>query len=801
MLRRLGKFISFFLFFLLSLATSNTLFAQGRFLRGEEKKAYELKGPKADFYVSKKGNDAWSGKLADPNKDATDGPFATFPRVQRAVRELKARLYKGKKPPLDKRFKGSPHEFGVGNDILVLIREGVYPLDSILVFGPEDGGERVETDLPAGAFEYHKLKDYYVTYAAYPGEKPIISGGKEITGWIKKAKGIWEATPPGPIKELFVNGKRQLLARVPNSGYFETDGQPTDSSYFKFYKGHLNNWEGLENNRITMVVRWTNVVSTLVKVDEKNRFAYIKAPDGELLNVPPKYFVENVKELLDTTGEWYYDAKSNLLSLIPEKGSDPNKSTVVSPGLPSLIEVVGTSQKPVRNLRFMNLNFSATAPGGEGTLTLKYAKNCEVIGNSIGNVSQTAIRVGVGGYNNLITKNKIHDVTGGGIAVGGKPIPEHWNEVVKENKVTYNEVEMCRPARVGIATSNALNTYVGHNYVSNTGSYGITAGSWPNVEETSDGNHLVEFNHVSFTNMVRDDEGGIAVYGLSPGSVVRNNVIHDVRPAATNENVGLFFQNMSSGWTVTDNIYYNLKQADMKLCACYLVDNVYENNNRIEAPAKEAELIIDGKPEFSFERLEIVSGSEVATGKTVTFQALVKNSGSTGYQSVNLYVDGKVAEVKKFPVVSGTDRAIVFNYQFYDPGKHSVAIGTTAELEVNVSGGKVGMLFNALKTPLLEVPYGDSLTVSCQVRNVRNDQLTERIPLLVDNQVVEYKSLTLKANDSGEVVFGFVAPVGAHMMFGQGPMKSWPRGRIFCMLKIRMAVFFFPRQLPAILWL
>ena len=67
--------------------------------------------------------------------------------------------------------------------------------------------------------------------------------------------------------------------------------------------------------------------------------------------------------------------------------------------------------------------------------------------------------------------------------------------------------------------------------------------------------------------MKRDDEGGIAVYGLSPGSVVRNNLIHDVHPAATNENVALFFQNMSSGWKVYDNTYYNLKQGEMKLCA------------------------------------------------------------------------------------------------------------------------------------------------------------------------------------------------------------------------------------------
>ena len=38
----------------------------------------------ADFFVSPQGNDDWSGRLAEPNKD--DGPFATVARAQQAVR-------------------------------------------------------------------------------------------------------------------------------------------------------------------------------------------------------------------------------------------------------------------------------------------------------------------------------------------------------------------------------------------------------------------------------------------------------------------------------------------------------------------------------------------------------------------------------------------------------------------------------------------------------------------------------------------------------------------------------------------
>ena len=75
---------------------------------------------------------------------------------------------------------------------MVYIREGFYSLSEPLVFEAADGGERVETNLPTGAFEYHKLKDHYVTYAAYPGEKPVISGGTKVSGW-KKNGNVWTA--------------------------------------------------------------------------------------------------------------------------------------------------------------------------------------------------------------------------------------------------------------------------------------------------------------------------------------------------------------------------------------------------------------------------------------------------------------------------------------------------------------------------------------------------------------------------------------------------------------------------------
>ena len=127
-------------------------YQDGRFLRGEKYSQFTVVSTDADFYVSPKGNDNWSGTLADPNKDKTDGPFATIKKAKDAVGKLKIKIYKLKEVAVDLRFKGSLHNYGEGKDILVLIRDGNYKFESTLVFSSFDGGERIETNLPTGAF-------------------------------------------------------------------------------------------------------------------------------------------------------------------------------------------------------------------------------------------------------------------------------------------------------------------------------------------------------------------------------------------------------------------------------------------------------------------------------------------------------------------------------------------------------------------------------------------------------------------------------------------------------------------------
>lgn len=115
-----------------------------------------------DLYVAPGGHDSWSGRLPSPNAQGTDGPLATVAAAQPWIRT--------------KRQKQADRE----RAWIVALRGGTYRLSETLTFTPEDAGTEMAP----------------VIYQAYNNERPIISGGREITGWRTDGDGRWFAELP-----------------------------------------------------------------------------------------------------------------------------------------------------------------------------------------------------------------------------------------------------------------------------------------------------------------------------------------------------------------------------------------------------------------------------------------------------------------------------------------------------------------------------------------------------------------------------------------------------------------------------
>ena len=764
-LRCLGIFVfSLFCFFEVS-AQQATEHRDGKILEGEEWLPFGYPST-ADFYVSPAGNDSWSGTLAEPNSAGTDGPFLTIERAQLAVRELKAQVYKPKDPPVEKRWIGSPHPLGSGRDILVYLRGGTYPLKQPLLFEPADGGERVETNLPTGAFEYHKLKDHYVTYAAYPGEKPVITGAKPITGWTKKGN-VWTAPFDADSVGMFMaGGKRQILARTPNEGYFVPPVVSSSTGELHFNKGELKSWKNMEDNRVVMLLRWHTGINSFVKIDEKSGVATFRKPQEGVVIVPPRYYVENVKELLDAPGEWFFDKKLKEISYIPEAGIDnPNQVSAGVPQLNNLVAVKGELGQPVRNLRFYGLAFEG-AVAGSSALKYEYAHACELVDGEIRSCMGTGISLYYGCYQNRILRNRFETIDNSAVVVRGPANPKDGGEITRETQFSYNRLYDC--GGINIHASHTLMTTISHNYITKTrGRFAIDVGGWSNLEEAIDGGYLVEYNHLDDVQQDADDSGAIKTAGMTFNSVVRRNLVHNVNAGFFNDNVAFWFDNMSIGWTAEENIYYNLEQGEWKLCAATIEDNTYRNNFTIEAPENAPELIIEGEPLFEESNLKIEAASKtssgaVLAGSLIRISADVKNVGTTGMAPVDLYVDGKVKEKQLFPVIKNNSRRIEFEVRIYDEGEHHLAIGSTDYQSIRIEGEKPSVVFEDFQLSNDRLIQGEKVKATALARNLTAETQKLKATLFFDNVEEQSLPLELEPNSARTVAFELEPVAGLH---------------------------------------
>lgn len=391
----------------------------------------------ADFYVSPLGSDAWSGKLADPTAEGGDGPFATLERARDAVRGLQERESK---------------------DVVVLVRGGLYRLDRTVVFGLEDSGRG----------------DATVTYAAYPGEEPVFSSGREIKRWKKVERHLpgLPAAAQGKVMEAQLSGRfftlfddKGRLPRARSEGFIPLQGGGRDR--IRLPKGRLMNGPHVQDAEI--IVRphhaWIMNILPVVSVDENAEVVRTSIESSYAMNPLkflaeekiPSCWVENVLEELDEPGEWVHHAGAGKVYLWPRRDSP-----VVAPQLLELIRVegridkAGPSDVPVRNLSFRGFTFMhgeryqlAEDDAGlqhdwdmldksNALVRFRGAENCTIENCHFLHSGSGAIRVDLHGRKNTLSGNHIEHMGGGGILLCG--YGPGTKDVNTENLVYNNHI-------------------------------------------------------------------------------------------------------------------------------------------------------------------------------------------------------------------------------------------------------------------------------------------------------------------------------------------------------------------------
>jgi len=413
----------------------------------------------ADFYVSPQGRDDWSGRSPVPKRSGSDGPFATLARARDAVRQLEAKRRQ---------------------DVVVLIRGGLYPAKQTIVFGPQDS--------PRHGFR--------TRYAAFPGERPIFSAAVTVRGWRRTEKAypgiaptargkIWMAdipALPNGKKRFYTlyDGNRRLL-RARSAAFFplpQKTPQPTwratreAKSLLRFPNGALRNWPNLDDVEVFLFPTWGFTVNYLgiKSVDEARGLAWTRIPASAPIAPPPHHYqlpefgkgscvVENQLEFLDRPGAWAVDTRVGKIYLWPLE-EEPGDNIQV-PGLTEMIRVEGDEpgERLARNLIFQGLTFShgdrdvwreddkglqhdwEMWDKANALLRFRNAENCAVRGCRFTASGGTGIRLDLHCQDIELRDNLLEHLGATGILLCG--YGPGTKDVNKHNRILNNHIHHC----------------------------------------------------------------------------------------------------------------------------------------------------------------------------------------------------------------------------------------------------------------------------------------------------------------------------------------------------------------------
>jgi len=521
------------------------------------------------LFVSPKGRAEWSGTLASQSAAANDGPLATLEQARDKIRAMKK---KGSRGPFRVRVRG-----------------GVYRLDRPFVLTPEDSGEKTAP----------------VVYEAYPDELAIVSGGRVVSGWKKGEGPIWTAPvdPQQDIRQLFVNGRRAQRARTPDAGFLRIPGPSSEDALFQLpYSGSpiLKSWAG-GNVEIVALLGWTAFRRPILKIDEQRSIATLAGNSGgsvvgNVKDVDGRYYIENAPEALDSPGEWYFDSTRGELRYWPLGIENLMHESTVVDSIPQLVKFEGdlAQAKPVEHVIIRGLRFRhaawvlpkagyADAPqaavGVGAAIEIAGARECSIERCTFSESGGYAVWISRAATLNRVTRNHVYDMGAGGIKVGESVLRDSDTDQTSANTIADNylhDLGLVYPEAVGIWVGHSGRNVIAHNRIHDVFYSGISVGwTWGYAPNPCRGNRI-EFNHVyRIGKDTLNDLGGIYLLGAHDGTVVRNNLVHDVTSFA-DRGRGIYLDEGSTGILVENNVVYRCKSSGFHLH--YGKDNVVRNN-------------------------------------------------------------------------------------------------------------------------------------------------------------------------------------------------------------------------------
>ncbi len=546
----------------------------------------------ADFYVATDGKDTWSGTLAAPNSNNTDGPFATITRAQTAVQGI---LQNPK---------------GRTKTIQVLVRAGTYYLTQSLNFTSADSG----------------TPSLQVNWASYPNESPVISGGLRITNWTHGAGNQWTTTLPSStqyFEQMYYNGQRRLRPRLGSyignyyriaaTVYLPSDSDPNCSVYmpglgwecfdrfvYETSDPISSTWENLNSPypqgdiELYDFEKWTASELRIKSIDTKAHIVYLTGPTDQQDNfhgmiAGHRYVIENLKDAFTQPSQWFLDRSKTpwTLTYLANTGENPTTDTVIIPQVTQVLIATGLQYVTFQGLTFEHDNWTVPIPQGYASVTSDQGVsgtfgcyNCSnVTLNGLiltqtqgGGVEFFTTSTSSTTAHNTVENSAFYDIGAFGIRYGLLAQYTDTDANVAQFGTLENNLiagyGRVTPSAFGIAQGDGHDNLYTHNEIYDGYQVGIKVCALlcPPGSTNSHGayNNVSSFNLIyNLGEGILDDLGGI-YYNTDPaatGNQVLNNRIHDINDASALDadgygGQGIYIDANTANMLVQNNLVY-----------------------------------------------------------------------------------------------------------------------------------------------------------------------------------------------------------------------------------------------------
>jgi hypothetical protein len=477
-------------------------------------------------------------------------------------------------------------------------------------------------------------EDSGLVLAAWPGAKPVVSGGRPIAGWKEvtvQGKKLWAADIPSArggkwyFRELWVNGQRATRARHPNRGYLgiaelpDKAGEWTQGqTRFRFREGDLKAWGSITNAEVVAMAKWVESRLPVAGVDEKERIVTFSKRSVFGLEPGDLYYAEGAFEFLDEPGEWYLDASTGTLYYMPRPGEQIAEVQAIAPVLPQVVRFEGKPEAGhfverivVRGLTFSHTEwcfpegfhrgknkpevspepkaevggFAQAAVGVPGAVWGEGVCDCVFEDCRFSSVGNYGLELARGCQRNRIIQCEFSDLGAGGLKIGETSIRDQAAEQTGGNEISGCHIHdggKMFASGIGIWIGQSPSNRILHNLIHDFYYTGISIGWTWGYGPALATNNTVTLNHVHHIGVKSDgdgpilsDMGGIYTLGKQPGTTVRNNLWHDIAGIRYG-GWGIYFDEGSSGIVAESNVVYRTTHGGFH--QHYGETNVFRNN-------------------------------------------------------------------------------------------------------------------------------------------------------------------------------------------------------------------------------